>query len=156
LRSKLKTGNAEAARHTRRCTQLDGVGAVLVHLCGERAQRSRVRPAAGICQIASVCVVVERRRGHVQGRVWEWIIAVLLSGVAEVVGAVTITVKVIREQPSTASRGREHSTSIVAHVDQVDSVAVGASWVRARDRERLDEVEEALVAVPSSRSGCTS
>jgi hypothetical protein len=44
----------------------------------------------------------------------------------------------------------------MTHVDQVDSIAVGASWIRAGDGKCLDEVEEALVAIPSGRKGCTS
>jgi hypothetical protein len=156
LGSELETSNRVAFRHTSVSAQLDSVGTVVVSHDSECTSGTSIGPAAAVCHVSSVGVVVHRRGCRVEARVWEGIITILKSRVAEVVRAVAIPIEVVCEQAGKTSGGGHHSTSIVAHVHEVHSVAVGSHWIRARYGESLDEVEEALVTVSTSCEGRTA
>lgn len=153
LRSKLKASNLVTLRHASVRAHLDGVGAVVVSQDGESASGAGVGPAATVGHVAGVGVVVHRRGCGVEAGVWEWIVAVLKSRVTEVIRAVAVAVEVVCEQTGDTSGIGHHSTSIVAHVDKIHSVAVSGCWVAARGREGLDEVEETLVTISTSCEG---
>lgn len=155
LRSELKASNLVAFRHASVSACLDGVGGVVVSQDGECARRSSVGPAATVGHIAGVGVVVHRRCCRVKAGVGERIVTSLESRVSEIVRAVAVAVEVICEQTGKTSGGGHHSTSIVAHVDQINSVAVGACGIGTGYWEGLDEVEEALMTVSTSCEGRT-
>lgn len=103
----------------------------------------------------SILIVVDRGSGTVESGIGKGIISVLLPGVPKVVRAVTIAIEVVCEQPSTTSGRSHHTTSVMAHVHQVDSVAVATTWIIAGSWEGLDEVEKSLIAITSCGSWAT-
>lgn len=155
LGSELEASNLVAFRHASVSTCLNGVGGVVVSQDGECARRSSVGPAATVGHVARVGVVVHRGGCRVEAGVRERIVTSLESRVSEIVRAVAVAVEVICEQAGKTSGSGHHSTSIVAHVDQVNSVAVGACRVGTGYWEGLDEVEEALVTISTSCKGRT-
>jgi len=150
LRSELQASNLVALRHASVRAHLDGVGTVVISQDSKSASGTGVGPTATVGHVAGIGVVVDRRGCRVEAGVWERIITILESRVSEVVRTVAVAVEVVREKTGDTSGSGHHSTSVVAHVDQIHSITISGGRVCAAHWEGLDEVEETLVTVATS------
>jgi hypothetical protein len=114
----------EARIGASRGTHLDGVGGRIVGEVGE-GTRARISVAACIGHVASVDSLVGRARGRVIGRVGVWVVHVGLDArVTDIKRSYAITIEVVLEKTSLTSSRGHHTTTIVAHGNQIDSITV--------------------------------
>jgi len=124
LAAVLHTRDRETGVGASRGTLLDGVGRGVVDQSGKRTG-ARISVAACIGHVASVDSLVCCVRSRVVSRIGVGVVNVGLDArVTEIVCFRTITIEVVLEQTGLSSKGGHHTTTIVSHGDQIDSITV--------------------------------